>query len=47
MSWLSDRQSFFVAVLIYGISTIYSIFLLRRGFRKDSYVNYGLLSLAR
>lgn len=46
MNWLSDRQSFFVAVLIYGISTIFSIFLLRRGFRKDSYVNYGLLAVA-
>jgi ABC-type transport system involved in cytochrome c biogenesis permease subunit len=35
-----------LAVLFYGLSTIYSIFLWRRGFREDNRVNYGLLLIA-
>lgn len=42
MSW-SDRNYFLLAVILYGISTVYSIFLLRRGFREDNRINYILL----
>lgn len=35
-----------LAVLLYGISTIYSIFLLRKGFREDNRANYYLLLAA-
>ena len=31
--------------MVYGISTIYSVFLWRKGFRRDDYVNYLLLLL--
>lgn len=39
----SDRQSFALAVGFYGLSTLYAVFLLRTGFRKDTWINYGLL----
>jgi len=39
----SDRTSFLIAVLLYGISSIYAIFLFRRGFRQDTRVSYLLL----
>ena len=32
-----------MAVILYGVSTLYSIFLFRRGFRQDSRVSYLLL----
>lgn len=35
-----------MAVLFYGISVVYSVFLWRRGFREDSRVNYCLLLAA-
>jgi ABC-type transport system involved in cytochrome c biogenesis permease subunit len=34
---------FALAVLLYGLSTIYSVFLWRRGFQQDNRVNYCLL----
>jgi len=40
---LTDRQYFAMAVLLYGISMIYSVFLWRKGFRQDNRVNYVLL----
>jgi ABC-type uncharacterized transport system permease subunit len=40
---LTDRTYFLFAVLIYALSTIYSVFLWRRGFRRDDFVNYFLL----
>jgi HemX protein len=43
---LSDRGLFLVAVIIYGISLVYSVFLWRRGFRKDDRINYLLLAAA-
>jgi ABC-type uncharacterized transport system permease subunit len=43
---LTDRQYFLVAVLLYGVSALYSIFLFRRGFRKDDRINYCLLLVA-
>ncbi|HEY2952592.1 MAG TPA: cytochrome c biogenesis protein CcsA [Verrucomicrobiae bacterium] len=43
MDWFTARHTFFTAVLLYGASAIYSIFLLRRGFTKDNWINYLLL----
>ena len=40
---LTDRGLFGVAVLIYGISAIHTIFLWRRGFRRDDHIAYMLL----
>ena len=40
---LMDRQSFFIAVILYGVSSLYSIFLLRQGFREDNRINYFLI----
>ena len=40
---LSDRTYFAVAVVFYGLSTLYAVFLQRRGFRKDDRINYCLL----
>jgi ABC-type uncharacterized transport system permease subunit len=34
---------FALAVGFYGVSTLYAVFLLRAGFRKDTWINYGLL----
>ena len=43
MAWFTDRHWFLLAVLVYGVSTIYSVFLWRKGFRRDDHVNYFLL----
>lgn len=43
MNWFTDRHFFLLAVIIYGVSTVYSVFLWRKGFRKDDHVNYFLL----
>ena len=43
MNWFTDRHLFLIAVLLYGGSTVYSIFLLRRGFGRDNGINYCLL----
>jgi len=32
-----------LAVIAYGISAVYSLFLWRKGFRTDDYINYGIL----
>lgn len=40
---LTDRGWFWLAVFLYGCSTLYSIFLQRGGFRQDNRVNYLLL----
>ena len=42
MSGLSDRL-FVLAVIVYGISAAYSIFLLRREIRLHNWLNYSLL----
>jgi ABC-type uncharacterized transport system permease subunit len=44
MAWFTDRHCFLLAVSLYGLSTIYSVFLWRKGFRRDDWVNYGLLA---
>lgn len=46
MVWLTDKLSFTVAVLFYGISMVYSVFLWRKGFREANRVNYFLLLIA-
>ncbi len=38
-----DRHFFVLAVMLYGLSTVYSVFLWRKGFREDDRVNYMLL----
>src|SRR5213595_3360652 len=42
----SGRDYFLAAVMVYGLSAIYSVFLWRKGFRQGDRVNYGLLLLA-
>lgn len=42
----SDRYLFLLAVAGYGASMIYSVFLWRKGFRRDDWVNYSLLLLS-
>lgn len=42
---LTDRNYFLFAVFAYGLSTAYSIFLWRKGFRRDDIINYFLLLL--
>jgi len=44
MAWFTDRHCFLLAVTFYGLSTIYSVFLWRKGFRRDDWVNYLLLA---
>ena len=46
MVWLTDRHLFLLAVVFYGFSMIYSVFLWRNGFRRDNRVNYLLLLVA-
>jgi HemX protein len=46
VAWLSDRHFFLLAVVVYGLSMAYSVFLWRDGFRRSSHVTYVLLLLA-
>ncbi|MCO5053828.1 MAG: cytochrome c biogenesis protein [Verrucomicrobiae bacterium] len=50
MDWFtgtnSDRHFFLLAVLVYGVSMVYSVFLWRKGFRNDDRVNYRILLVA-
>src|ERR1043166_7003532 len=46
MDWLTGRTFFLLAVAVYGLSMIYSVFLWRKGFRQDNRVNYFLLLTA-
>lgn len=43
---MTDRNYFLLAVIFYGISALYSIFLFRKGFRQDNRINYMLLLAA-
>lgn len=43
---LTDRGFFGLAVLVYGLSAIHTIFLWRRGFRRDDHIAYMLLLVA-
>ena len=40
---LTDRQWFLCATLLYGLGMMYSVFLWRKGFRKDDRIHYFLL----
>ena len=44
MAWFTDRQCFLLAVVFYGLSTVYSVFLWRKGFRRDEWLNYLLIA---
>jgi ABC-type uncharacterized transport system permease subunit len=46
VNWFTDRHFFLLAVIFYGLSSAYSVFLWRKGFRKDDRVNYLLLLAA-
>jgi HemX protein len=46
VAWFTDRHFFLLAVIIYGLSMVYSVFLWRKGFRQDNRVNYMLLLVA-
>jgi HemX protein len=43
VNWLTDRHYFLLAVIVYGLSAIYSLFLWRKGFRLHDHANYILL----
>lgn len=45
MSGITDRQWFLIAVVLYGISALHTIFLWKRGFRKHNHITYVLLLL--
>jgi len=46
VDWFTDRHFFLLAVVLYGVSMVYSVFLWRKGFRHDDRVNYLLLLAA-
>lgn len=46
MTGLTDRNFFALAVLGYGLSAIYSVFLWRKGFRQDDRINYVVLAVS-
>jgi ABC-type uncharacterized transport system permease subunit len=41
---VSDRLCFTLAVVVYGVSVVYSVLLWRKGFREDNRVLYGILA---
>jgi len=41
-----DRDYFKLAVVFYGLSAIYSVFVWRKGFREDNRITYILMALA-
>jgi len=44
VAWFEvDRHLFLLAVVLYGLSTICSVFLWHKGFRRDDHVNFFLL----
>jgi ABC-type transport system involved in cytochrome c biogenesis permease subunit len=46
VTWFTDRHFFLLAVGFYGLSTVYSVFLWRIGFRRHDHANYFLLLAA-
>ncbi|HEY1789117.1 MAG TPA: cytochrome c biogenesis protein CcsA [Verrucomicrobiae bacterium] len=46
MDWFTDRHFFLLAVIVYGLSSTYSVFLWRKGFRTDDRANYFLILAA-
>jgi len=43
VSGFTDRHYFLLAVIFYGVATLYAVFLWRRGFRQDNRIIYILL----
>jgi len=43
VAWFTDRHFFLLAVAVYGLNAAYSVFLWRKGFRRDDHVAYFLL----
>jgi ABC-type transport system involved in cytochrome c biogenesis permease subunit len=43
---LADKTWFLLAVIVYGLCTIYLVFLWRHGFRQNDRISYSLLCLA-
>jgi ABC-type uncharacterized transport system permease subunit len=43
MLWLTDRHYFLLAVMVYGLSAVYSLFLWRKGFRLHDHASLFLL----
>ncbi|MGC8743213.1 MAG: cytochrome C assembly family protein [Verrucomicrobiia bacterium] len=43
MIGLSEKNCFLIAVVLYGISAIYGVFLMRAGFKRDDRINYFML----
>jgi ABC-type transport system involved in cytochrome c biogenesis permease subunit len=46
MTGFTDRNMFALAVLGYGVSALYSVFLWRKGFQRDDRINYGILAFS-
>jgi ABC-type uncharacterized transport system permease subunit len=46
MPLITDRTWFLAAVIVYGIALVYSVFLWRRGFRRDDRIHYLILVVA-
>ena len=46
MLTLADKDYFKLAVLFYGLSAMYSVFIWRKGFREDNRINYVLMLVA-
>lgn len=40
---LNEKNSFLIAVVLFGISIVYGIFLMRAGFRRDDRINFLIL----
>ncbi|MGC9036383.1 MAG: cytochrome C assembly family protein [Verrucomicrobiia bacterium] len=43
MIGLSEKNSFLIAVVLFGVSIVYGIFLMRAGFKRDDRINYLIL----
>jgi len=46
VDWFTDRHFFLLAVVVYGLAMVHSVFLWRKGFRRDDRVTYFLLLFA-
>jgi HemX protein len=46
VAWFTDRHFFLLSVMLYGLSMVYSIFLWKKGFRRDDHFNYFTLLCA-
>ena len=44
MDWWTNKTYFCCAVTLYGLAMVYSVFLWRKGFRRDDWVVYGMLA---